>query len=45
VEKMLSGPKGRKKGGEMLVMSKTPWPVDHDGLRHTLLEMDYQPNK
>ncbi len=46
VEKMLSGPKERKKGGEMLVMSKTPWPVDHDGLlMDTLLEMDYQPNK
>ena len=30
--KMLSGPKERKKGGEMLVMGKAPCPVDHDDL-------------
>ncbi len=28
--KMLSVPKERKKGGEMLVMGKAPCPVDHD---------------
>ncbi len=32
VKKMLSGLKERKKGGEMLVMSKAPCPVDHDDL-------------
>jgi len=32
VKKMLSGPKERKKGGEMLVMGKAPCPVDHDDL-------------
>lgn len=30
VKKMLSGPKERNKGGEMLVMGKAPCPVDHD---------------
>ncbi len=29
VKRMLSGP---KKGGKMLVMGKTPCPVDHDDL-------------
>ncbi|KAL8832494.1 MAG: hypothetical protein Q9191_000221 [Dirinaria sp. TL-2023a] len=32
VKKMLSGPKERKKGGEMLVMSKAPCSIDHDNL-------------
>ena len=32
VKKMLSGPKERKKGGEMLVMGKAPCPVDDDNL-------------
>jgi hypothetical protein len=32
VKKMLSVPKERKKGGEMLVMGKAPCPVDHDYL-------------
>ncbi len=32
VKKMLSGPKERKKGGEMLVMGKAPCPVDDDDL-------------
>ena len=32
VKKMLSGPKERKKGGEMLVMGKAPSPVDDDDL-------------
>ena len=31
-KKMLSGPKERKKGGEMLIMGKAPCPVDHDNL-------------
>ncbi len=30
VKRMLSGPKERKKGGEMLVLGKAPCPVDHD---------------
>ncbi len=30
--RLLSGPKARKKGGEMLVMGKAPCPVDHDDL-------------
>ncbi len=29
---MPSGPKERKKGGKMLVMSKAPYPVDHNDL-------------
>lgn len=32
VKNMLSVPKERKKGGEMLVMGKAPCPVDHDDL-------------
>jgi len=32
VKKRLSGPKGRKKGDEMLVMSKAPCSIDHDDL-------------
>ncbi len=32
VKKMLSGPKERKKGGEMLVMGKAPCPVDYNDL-------------
>ncbi len=32
VEKNLSLPEERKKGGEMLVMGKAPCPVDHDDL-------------
>jgi len=32
VKKMLSGPKERKEGGEMLVMGKAPCPVDYDDL-------------
>ena len=32
VKRMLSGPKERKKGSEMLVMGKAPCSVDHDDL-------------
>ena len=32
VKKMLSGPKEWKKGGEMVIISKAPCPVDHDDL-------------
>ena len=32
MKRMLSRPKERKKGGEMLVMGKAPCPVDHDDL-------------
>jgi len=32
VKKMLSGPKKRKKGGEMLIIGKAPYPVDYNNL-------------
>ncbi len=32
VKKMLSGPKERKKGGEMLIIGKAPYPVDYNNL-------------
>jgi len=32
VKKMLSGPKERKKGGEILVINKAPCPVDYNDL-------------
>ncbi len=32
MKRMLSGPKERKKGGEMLVMGKAPCPVDYNNL-------------
>ena len=32
VKKMLSGPKERKKGGEILIIGKAPYPVDYNNL-------------
>ena len=32
VKKMMSGPKERKKGGEILILGKAPCPVDYNNL-------------